>query len=107
MAEDPGNAAGVPVVWLAGDLRIDTGMQRVEQGGAPLELPKLSFELLITLLQQAPDFVSNDELMSRVWPGLVVSPETVTQRVKLLRDALRDDPRTRQEFLAPATRSDL
>ena len=31
--------------------------------------------------------------MSRVWPGIIVSPETVSQRVKLLRDALADDPR--------------
>ena len=30
--------------------------------------------------------------MQLVWPGLVVSPETVTQRVKLVRDALGDDP---------------
>jgi acetoin utilization deacetylase AcuC-like enzyme len=29
--------------------------------------------------------------MVRVWPGLVVSPETVTQRVKILRDSLGDD----------------
>ena len=83
----------VPVIWLAGDLRVDTGLQQVEQAGVLLELPKLTFELLIALLQAAPNLVSNDELMSRVWPGLVVSPETVTQRVKLLRDALRDDPR--------------
>jgi TolB-like protein/DNA-binding winged helix-turn-helix (wHTH) protein len=83
----------MPVIWVAGDLCIDTGLQRVEQAGVSLELPKLTFELLIALLQAAPNFVSNDELMSRVWPGLVVSPETVTQRVKLLRDALGDDPR--------------
>jgi len=29
----------------------------------------------------------------RVWPGLIVSPETVNQRIKLLRDALGDDAR--------------
>src|SRR5690606_7325869 len=32
-----------------------------------------------------------DELMRRVWPGLVVSPETVSQRVKLVRQALGDE----------------
>jgi TolB-like protein len=37
--------------------------------------------------------VSLDELMRRVWPGIVVSPETVSQRIKLLRDALGDEPR--------------
>src|SRR5262245_11121741 len=29
--------------------------------------------------------------MERVWPGLVITPETVSQRVKLVRDALDDD----------------
>ena len=31
--------------------------------------------------------------MTQVWPGLVVSPETVNKRVNLLREALGDDPR--------------
>jgi len=30
--------------------------------------------------------------MTQVWAGLVVNPETVSQRIKLLRDALNDDP---------------
>jgi TolB-like protein/Flp pilus assembly protein TadD len=29
--------------------------------------------------------------MQRVWPGLIVSPETISQRAKLVRDALDDD----------------
>lgn len=79
--------------WLAADLMVDVGLQRVLQSGKPVELPRLSFELLLALLRAAPRFVTNEELMARVWRGLVVSPETVTQRVKLLRDALGDDPR--------------
>ena len=31
--------------------------------------------------------------MTRVWHGVIVSPETISQRAKLLRDALGDDPR--------------
>src|SRR6185503_12261684 len=31
--------------------------------------------------------------MTRVWHGAVVSPETISQRAKLLRDALGDDSR--------------
>jgi DNA-binding winged helix-turn-helix (wHTH) protein len=31
--------------------------------------------------------------MQQVWPGLVVGPETVSQRIKLIRDALDDDPK--------------
>jgi Transcriptional regulatory protein, C terminal len=32
--------------------------------------------------------------MEQVWPKAVVSPETLSQRIKLLRDALGDDPRS-------------
>ncbi len=79
--------------WRAGDLELDVGLQRVLQAGKAVELPRLTFDLLRALMQAAPRYLSNEELMQRVWNGLVVSPETVTQRVKLLRDALGDDPR--------------
>jgi TolB-like protein/DNA-binding winged helix-turn-helix (wHTH) protein len=79
--------------WRAGDIELDVGQQRVLRGGVPIDLPRLSFEMLLALMRAAPNFLSNEELMHRVWPGLVVSPETVTQRVKLLRDALGDDPK--------------
>lgn len=76
-----------------GDLTIDGGRQQVCRGTEPLGLPKLSFDLLLALIRAAPNVVSLDELMRLVWPGIIVSPETVSQRVKLLRDALGDDPR--------------
>jgi TolB-like protein/Tfp pilus assembly protein PilF len=55
-------------------------------------LPNLSFRLLLALIRAAPNVLGNDLLMAQVWPGLVVSPETVNKRVNLLRDALGDDP---------------
>jgi len=73
-----------------GDLQIDFGRFRVTRGGAELAVPRLSFDMLAALTSAAPNVVSIDELMSQVWPGLVVTPETVTQRVHLLRQALGD-----------------
>jgi TolB-like protein/DNA-binding winged helix-turn-helix (wHTH) protein len=92
MARDEGDR-GRPGIWRAGDIEVDVGQQRVLRGGTPVELPRLSFDMLLALMRAAPNFLTNEELMTRVWPGLVVSPETVTQRLKLLRDALGDDPR--------------
>jgi transcriptional activator of cad operon len=80
-------------VYQAGDLIIDVGQVRLSRAGQEIVLPKLSFELLVALVRAAPNVVSLEEMMARVWPGVVVSPETVTQRVKLLRDALQDDPK--------------
>ena len=77
-------------VWRVGDLVIDEGQQRVTRGDEVIELPKLSFDLLLALVRSAPNVVSIDELLTSVWPGVVVNPETVVQRVKMLRDALDD-----------------
>jgi TolB-like protein/Flp pilus assembly protein TadD/DNA-binding winged helix-turn-helix (wHTH) protein len=74
------------------DLIIDLGQRRVSRAGTDIPLPHLSFELLVTLTRSAPDVVTFDQLTERVWTGLVITPETISQRVKLVRDALGDDP---------------
>lgn len=74
-----------------GDLVIDTGPQTVSRAGAPIALPKLSYDLLLVMMKAAPNVVTVDQLMREVWPGLVVSPETVSKRVTLLREALGED----------------
>jgi TolB-like protein len=74
------------------DLIVNVGQQRVIRAGTDLPLSHLSFELLVALARAAPDLVSFDELAERVWPGLVITPETISQRVRLVREALGDDP---------------
>jgi serine/threonine-protein kinase len=64
----------------------------VRRGASEIHLSKLSFDLFRALIEAAPNVVSNDELTRTVWKGVVVGPESVTQRIKLLRDALGDDP---------------
>ena len=83
-----------PTRWRVSDLILDVRRQRVWRDAQEIPLPKLSYDLFVVLVRRAPDVVSNEELMKAVWPGLIVSPETVSQRVKLLRDALGDDSRT-------------
>lgn len=85
------DSAPEPACYRVGDLCVLPGIQRVLREGREIALPRLSFNLLRALIRAAPNTLSVDELMDRVWPGLVVSPETVTQRIKLLRDALSDD----------------
>jgi TolB-like protein/DNA-binding winged helix-turn-helix (wHTH) protein/thioredoxin-like negative regulator of GroEL len=76
------------------ELLIDVGRRQVWRGDTEIPLPGLSFDLLLELVRSCPNLVTYDQLMASVWPGLVVSPETVTQRVKLVRDALGDDARS-------------
>ncbi|MEP6548284.1 MAG: winged helix-turn-helix domain-containing protein [Gammaproteobacteria bacterium] len=78
-------------IYVVGDLRVDIGQQRVLRSDTEIILPNLSFQLLATLIRGAPNVLSQDVLMERVWPGLVVSPETLSKRANLLREALGDD----------------
>ena len=73
------------------DLALDIGQRRVWRGSTEIRLPKLSFNLLLALVESAPDALSVDEIMDRAWDGAVVSPATVAKRVELLREALGDD----------------
>ena len=75
------------------DLLIDVPRQRVERDGVLLDVGGLSFRLLEFLLEQGQRVVGFDELIERVWAPAVVNEETVTQRVRLLRQSLGDDGR--------------
>jgi TolB-like protein/DNA-binding winged helix-turn-helix (wHTH) protein/Tfp pilus assembly protein PilF len=88
-APTPDNAP--PPRYRIADLEVDLGKVEITRGGEKIALPKLSFDLLCALINAAPAVVTNDELLTQVWPGLMVSPESVAQRVKLLRDAIGDD----------------
>ena len=74
------------------DLEIDFDTETATRGGATLPVTDRSFDLLRQLVQNAPDVVSHRELLAGVWPDQVVSPETLTQRVRLLRQTLGKAP---------------
>jgi TolB-like protein/DNA-binding winged helix-turn-helix (wHTH) protein/Flp pilus assembly protein TadD len=95
----PGNGTAPPRFRIA-DLEVDIGKAEVTRAGERLALPKLSFDLLCALINAAPAIVTNEELLQQVWPGLSVSPESVAQRVKLLRSAIGDDSQQPRYILA-------
>lgn len=77
--------------YRIGDFILDAGLQQVLRDNQALELPRLSFDLLLELARAAPNVVMTDELIERVWNGAVVNPETVSKRVELIRNVLGDD----------------
>jgi TolB-like protein/DNA-binding winged helix-turn-helix (wHTH) protein/Tfp pilus assembly protein PilF len=80
-----------PAGYEVDDLIIDLAPRRVRRAATVIPLKALSFDLLVALVRDAPNLLSFDQLSERVWPGLVATPETIVQRVKLLRSALGDD----------------
>jgi DNA-binding winged helix-turn-helix (wHTH) protein/thioredoxin-like negative regulator of GroEL len=76
------------------DLMVDFDRRKVfRRDGSEISLPALSFDTLKALIEAAPAVLSANELIDRAWRGSVVSDETVTQRIRLLRQALQDDRR--------------
>ncbi len=60
-----GEAAAGPLV--VGDLEIDAARRVASLDGAPLELSRLEFDLLVHLAARSPEVVSRRELLAEVW----------------------------------------
>jgi TolB-like protein/DNA-binding winged helix-turn-helix (wHTH) protein len=72
-------------------LDIDIASGTVWRDGEVVDLPDRSFRLLRALATRAPTMVSKDELIAEVWGDVIVTDETLMQRVRLLRQSLGDD----------------
>jgi predicted ATPase/DNA-binding winged helix-turn-helix (wHTH) protein len=57
-------------------------------GSTPVELGSRAFDTLLVLVEAEGRVVSNDELLRRVWPGMVVDKTNVTVQVSAVRKAL-------------------
>lgn len=79
-----------PVAYRFADLKLDLRERRLSRGEQTIRVGRLTYEMLRALVEQAPRVVTHERLAERVWRGRYVSPDTLTQRVKLLREALSD-----------------
>ena len=86
--------------YLIADLILDVQRGELRRECEVITLPKLSYDLLVALAQAAPALLSQEELISRVWPERVIGDETLKQRIKLLRKSLGDDASAPQYIVA-------
>jgi DNA-binding winged helix-turn-helix (wHTH) protein len=59
--------------------------------GVPIGLGTRAFDLLLVLLEADGSLLTKDELMSHVWPGIVVAEENLKAQISALRKALGED----------------
>lgn len=74
-----------------GECVFDTSRGLLLRQGHPVKLRPKTFALLSHLVGKTGHVVSKSELMESVWPGLFVTEDSLTQGVRELRKALRDD----------------
>lgn len=78
-----------------GRFRLDLRHRKLTGEGAPIELKSKAFDILAVLASAQGQVVTKDELMAKVWPGLVVEESNIQVHVSALRKALgeaRDRP---------------
>jgi TolB-like protein/DNA-binding winged helix-turn-helix (wHTH) protein/Flp pilus assembly protein TadD len=83
-------------------------------GGTEVGLRPKAFALLRQMVENAGRLIDRDEIMAAIWPGVVVTDDSVTQVVKEIRRALGDEeqrllrtvPRRGFLFAAEVSRAD-
>src|SRR5262245_42332167 len=95
------------------------GLFRLDKDGAfvPLPIGSRALEVLGILVERSGDLVSRDEIMSAVWPGIVVENSNLPVQIAALRRLLGDGradssciqtlPGRGYRFVAPVTRVEL
>jgi DNA-binding winged helix-turn-helix (wHTH) protein/TolB-like protein/Tfp pilus assembly protein PilF len=78
---------------LIGDWSVEPTLGALQRGGETVRLEPRAMELLVVLASRPGEVVSREELLSAVWPGVVVGDEALSQAVTKLRKALGDDVR--------------
>ena len=74
-----------------GRFRVLLRQRQLLADGVPVELGTRAFDLLLALLEADGLLVSKEDLVSRVWPDVVVSEENLKVQVSALRRALGAD----------------
>jgi TolB-like protein/tetratricopeptide (TPR) repeat protein len=78
--------------------RLDLNQRQLVRDGVPVRLGGRAFDILCVLALAKGNVVSKDELMTQVWPGLVVEENNIQVHVSALRKAL-DEEKSGQTYV--------
>jgi DNA-binding winged helix-turn-helix (wHTH) protein/TolB-like protein len=79
-------------VYRFGDFLLVPKERVLLHQGEPVTLAGKAFDLLVTLVSQAGHLATKDELLQRVWPGLVVEEVNLSVNMSAIRKALACSP---------------
>jgi len=81
----PGCLNFVPPIYLFGDVKVLCAERRLVVSGREVSVGARAFDLLVALVERRERVVSKEELLSVVWPGLVVEEANIQVQVSTLR----------------------
>ena len=81
-----------PTKLRIGDWCVNPASGRISRDGKTSRVEVRTIRLLLCLAENAGEVVSIDDLLSKVWSDVTVTPDSVYQAVTSLRRLLGDDP---------------
>jgi TolB-like protein len=81
-----------------GRFRLDLGRRELSRDGVLMQLGTRVLDILCELVSAKGDIVTKDELMARVWPGVIVEESNIHVHVSALRKAL-DEGQSGQNYV--------
>ena len=75
-----------------GSFRLVPQRRMILRDGVPLRLGGRAWEILVALVERAGEIVTKRELMTRIWPDVIVEEATLRAHIAFLRRALADGP---------------
>ena len=79
--------------FVLGEIRVDPAALSIERNGESVRVEAKVMQVLLTLVHAGGEVVSRADIEQAVWPGRIVTDDTVTNAVVKLRKALKDSPR--------------
>ena len=86
----------LPEVFWVGEYRIHPGENQLRSEADSIQVEPKVMSLLVYLARNAGSTIAREQLFEAVWPGVVVTDDTLTQAVAKLRKAFGDDARNPQ-----------
>ena len=79
------------LVYSCEPWEIDLGRRELRSCGTPVALGSRAFEIVEALVRAKGQLVTKDDLMERIWPGIVVGENTLPVHISAVRKALGPD----------------
>ena len=82
-----------PGALRAGELIVDRGTETVSLNGQVVTVRGRNFDVLVLLMERAPNVVTKNEILDAVWSGIPVTESVLTTALKDIRQAIADSAR--------------
>jgi adenylate cyclase len=96
LTNNSGDAGPIATGWQIREWCVEPAVNEIRREGETLRIEPKAMEVLVFLANRAGQVVSRDELLSALWPGVVVGDDALSQAVIKLRKALRDPAKSPQ-----------